>query len=91
MSHPRFSALTQASTIDPLVIVDDGQIAAFNGDANSVPDFIDTSDWDTSSARMLDPMKTISAAHRLVRTAATGPQIKQALLRTELFVEDYFK
>ena len=83
--------MASASKIDPLVPVDDGIIAAFNGDANNVPSFIDTSDWDTGSARALDPMKTISAAHRLVRTASTGPQIKEALLRTELFVEDYFK
>ena len=83
--------MAQASTIDPLVVVDDGHIAAYNGDGNTIPDFIDTSDWDTSSGRALDPMKTISAAHRLVRTASTGPQIKQALLRTELFVEDYFQ
>ena len=83
--------MARANTVDPLVPVDPDFMNAYNGDGNKIPDFVDLSDWNTGSSRAADPMATIREAHRLVRTASNGPATKNALLRTELFVEDYLK
>ena len=77
--------------VDPLVPVDDGLLADFDGDVNTIPSWVDTSDWSTQGLSEHDAMKTISAAHRLVRTAATGDTIKKALRNTEDYVENFFR
>ena len=76
---------------EPLVPVDDGLLADFAGDANTIPSWVDTSDWNTEGIIEHDALKTISAAHRLVRNAATGETIKKALRNTEDYVENYFR
>ena len=77
--------------VDPLVPVDDGLLADFGGNANTIPGWIDTSDWNTEGLVGHDALKTISAAHRLVRNAATGETIKKALRNTEDYVENFFR